>query len=102
MQQAQERIENVQLAQIVPGNNPRRFFDARGLEELTESVRAKGVLQPVLLRPRDEGNFELVAGERRFRAATNAGLPTIPAVIRERTMSRRKKPPWWRTLSGPI
>jgi len=83
MQQAQERIENVQLAQIVPGNNPRRFFDARGMEELTESVRAKGVLQPVLLRPRDEGNFELVAGERRFRAASNAGLPTIPAVIRE-------------------
>lgn len=79
----QARVEHVRLDDIVPGNNPRRYFDPQEMTELTESVRSKGVLQPVLVRPRAGGGFELIAGERRFRAATSVGLSVIPAMIRE-------------------
>lgn len=61
---------------------PRRRFTEHALSELCESIREKGVLSPILLRPVPTG-YEIVAGERRFRAATRAGLRTIPAVVRE-------------------
>lgn len=61
---------------------PRLHFDEGALDSLTESVRVSGVLQPVLVREISPGSFELIAGERRWRAATNAGLATIPAVVR--------------------
>ncbi|GAB4237511.1 MAG: ParB/RepB/Spo0J family partition protein ParB [Deltaproteobacteria bacterium] len=60
---------------------PRRTFAPEALEELVASIREKGILQPVLVRPTADG-YELVAGERRFRAAEAAGLSTIPAVVR--------------------
>src|SRR5690348_11989337 len=63
---------------------PRRSFDEAGLEALAESVRERGVLQPVLARPRPGGTFELVAGERRWRAAKRAGLERVPALIQSR------------------
>jgi len=62
---------------------PRRHFDEEALATLTASVRELGVLQPILVRPAGDGSFELVAGERRWRAARRAGLPTIPALVRE-------------------
>ena len=62
---------------------PRRKLDADALEELTRSVRAHGVVQPVVVRPVGEDRYELVAGERRWRAAQGAGLETVPAVVRE-------------------
>jgi len=61
---------------------PRRDFDENALVALAESIRARGVLQPVLVRPKAGGRYELVAGERRWRAATLAGLETVPAVVR--------------------
>jgi len=61
---------------------PRRGFDADEMQELVESVRAHGVLQPVVVRPSGEG-YELIAGERRWRAASACGLKAIPAVVRE-------------------
>ncbi len=63
-------------------NQPRKFFDDEKIEELAESIRRNGILQPVVVRPVDGGSFELVAGERRFRAAVQAGLRSIPAVSR--------------------
>ncbi|CAA9492303.1 MAG: Chromosome (plasmid) partitioning protein ParB [uncultured Solirubrobacteraceae bacterium] len=63
-------------------NQPRRRFDEDALLALAESLRARGVLQPVLVRPVAGGTYELVAGERRWRAAQMAGLETIPAVVR--------------------
>lgn len=63
--------------------NPRKYFDAAALEELAQSIRAKGVLHPILVRPGDDGHFELVFGHRRIRAAKKAGLETIPATVRE-------------------
>jgi len=64
---------------------PRTAFDEAALQELTESVLLHGVLQPVMVRPRGGGRYELIAGERRFRAAQQAGLSQIPAVVREMT-----------------
>ena len=64
--------------------NPRRDFDTDQLEELTNSIREKGVMQPLLVRPTEDPNmFEIIAGERRWRAAQRAGLHDVPVVIRE-------------------
>ena len=62
---------------------PRRRFDHEATAGLADSIRAQGVVQPVLVRSRPEGGFELIAGERRWRAAREAGLPTVPAIVRE-------------------
>jgi ParB family transcriptional regulator, chromosome partitioning protein len=62
---------------------PRRRFHAEAIGSLAESVRAQGVVQPVVVRPLESGRYELVAGERRWRAARQAGLATVPAVVRE-------------------
>jgi ParB family transcriptional regulator, chromosome partitioning protein len=62
---------------------PRRRFDHEATTGLADSIRHQGVVQPVVLRPRLEGGYELIAGERRWRAAREAGIPTLPAVIRE-------------------
>jgi ParB family transcriptional regulator, chromosome partitioning protein len=62
---------------------PRRRFDSDAQNGLAESVRAQGVVQPVLVRSRAAGGWELIAGERRWRAAREAGLKTVPAVIRD-------------------
>ena len=63
---------------------PRRQFDAESLQRLADSLGENGVLQPVLVRPVAGGTYELVAGERRWRAAQLAGLSTIPALVRDR------------------
>ncbi len=62
---------------------PRRRVDDEGLEELAASIRSQGLLQPVVVRPRAAGGFELIAGERRWRAAQRAGLQSVPVVIRD-------------------
>lgn len=61
---------------------PRTIFDEDALAELTFSIKEIGLLQPVVVRPRGDGTFELIAGERRLRATKNAGMDTIPAIIR--------------------
>jgi len=71
------------LAEIQPNaSQPRSHFDEELLASLAASIRELGVIQPVLVRPRPEGGYELIAGERRWRAAKRVGLPTIPALIR--------------------
>jgi len=61
---------------------PRREFDDRELDSLAESIRKNGILQPLLVRPENDGRFTLIAGERRLRAARRAGLRQVPALIR--------------------
>jgi ParB family transcriptional regulator, chromosome partitioning protein len=63
---------------------PRKRFDEEALQALADSVKERGVLQPVLVRPRPGGSYELVAGERRWRAAQLAGLETLPALVQQR------------------
>ena len=72
----------IDLVQRNP-SQPRKHFDEGDLTELANSIRTHGVLQPILVRPIVGGKYEIVAGERRWRAAQRAGLHTIPAVIRE-------------------
>ena len=62
---------------------PRKRFDGEAASALAESIRAQGLVQPVVVRPREAGGFELIAGERRWRAAREAGVPTVPALVRE-------------------
>lgn len=62
---------------------PRRDMDADALEDLASSIRAQGVIQPIVVRPVDMGRFEIIAGERRWRASQLAGLKEIPVIIRE-------------------
>lgn len=71
------------LASIVPNpRQPRQEFDEESLAALAASISELGVLQPVLVRPLDDGHYELIAGERRWRAAKRAGLQTLPALVR--------------------
>jgi len=62
---------------------PRKRFDHEATAGLAESIRAQGIIQPVVLRPRAAGGYELIAGERRWRAAREAGLETLPALVRD-------------------
>jgi ParB family chromosome partitioning protein len=62
---------------------PRKRFDHEATAGLAESIRAQGIIQPVVLRPRPAGGYELIAGERRWRAAREAGIATLPALVRE-------------------
>lgn len=63
-------------------NQPRREFDAEALSELADSIREIGIIQPITLRKMDDGTYQIIAGERRWRASQMAGLKTIPAYIR--------------------
>ena len=65
-------------------HQPRDSFDETALVALAESIKARGVLQPVLVRPLPGGTYELIAGERRWRAAKLAGLETLPALVQDR------------------
>jgi ParB family chromosome partitioning protein len=62
---------------------PRKRFDGEATSALADSIRAQGLVQPVVVRPRKAGGYELIAGERRWRAAREAGVPTVPALVRE-------------------
>lgn len=70
-------------------NQPRREFDDEALIALAESIKARGILQPVVVRPLPGGSYELVAGERRLRAAVIAGIRQVPAIVRETDESER-------------
>jgi ParB family chromosome partitioning protein len=77
------RIWNIPIEKIVPGaHQPRKAFEKAQLEELAQSIREHGVLQPLLVRKKSDGRYELIAGERRWRAAQLAGLLDLPAIIK--------------------
>ena len=79
-------ISTVRISLIEPDKNqPRSEFDEDALNELAENIRQHGVLQPILVRPLDNGGYKIVAGERRWRAARLAGLDEVPVYIKELT-----------------
>ena len=79
---AVHELRELPVASIEPNlSQPRRYFDETTLQALADSVSEQGVLQPVLVRPLSEGSYQLVAGERRWRAAKIAGLESIPALV---------------------
>lgn len=79
-----ERLERLPLWQLARGKyQPRRDFHPEALEELADSIRAQGIMQPIVVRAVGEQRYEIIAGERRFRAAQLAELDVIPAIIRD-------------------
>jgi len=77
-------LAHIPLDQIHPNpKQPRKRFDHESTAALAESIRAQGIIQPVVLRPRAAGGYELVAGERRWRAAREANLEKLPALVRD-------------------
>ena len=81
---ARSELAELRVAEIHPNpRQPRRQFHAEAVTGLAESIRAQGLIQPVVVRPREAGGYELIAGERRWRAAREAGIETVPAVVRE-------------------
>jgi ParB family chromosome partitioning protein len=82
--QPQEHLMNVALTQLRPGKyQPRTQMDPGAIAELAESIKVQGVIQPILARPLGNGHFEIIAGERRWRAAKLAGLDSVPVLVRE-------------------
>jgi len=80
---AEAELIEITTASVVPNpNQPRTHFDEEALVELAASIAEMGVLQPILVRSIDDDRFELIAGERRWRATQRAGLATIPAIVR--------------------
>lgn len=74
----------LKISDIEPNaQQPRRIFDDDALHELSENIKQYGLLQPIVVRPLPNGNYQIVAGERRWRASRAAGLKTIPAIIKE-------------------
>lgn len=83
---AESRFALIPIGALVESKtNPRRTFDKDRLAELAESIKAQGVVQPIVVRPDGEGAFEIVAGARRYRASKAAGCETVPAIVRELT-----------------
>lgn len=79
-----DALQSLNVDLLQPGRyQPRTHMDEASLDELAESIRQQGVMQPVLVRPVADGRYEIIAGERRWRAARRAGLSDIPAVVRE-------------------
>lgn len=87
--QTEHKLEMVHIDTIsVNPYQPRRSFEPESLEELAESIRSVGLIQPPVVRALGEGNYELVSGERRYRACQLAGLQTIPVIIQKVNTSR--------------
>jgi ParB family chromosome partitioning protein len=81
-----DELAQIPVSSLKAGRyQPRTRMDKGALEELAESIRSRGIVQPILVRPLASGTYEILAGERRWKAAQLAGLATIPAVVREVT-----------------
>ncbi|WP_448683728.1 ParB/RepB/Spo0J family partition protein [Pseudomonas nicosulfuronedens] len=79
-----KELQHLPLDLIQRGKyQPRRDMDPQALEELAQSIKVQGVMQPIVVRPIDKGRYEIIAGERRWRASQQAGLDKIPAMVRE-------------------
>jgi ParB family chromosome partitioning protein len=79
-----DQLREIDIDRILPNSHqPRKDFDEETLTELANSIRVHGVVQPIVVRPLEDGFFQLIAGERRWRASQRAGLNRIPAVVRD-------------------
>ena len=81
-----EKLREIDIDRIVPNTQqPRKYFNEEALNELADSIRAHGLIQPIIVQPLPDNLFQLIAGERRWRAAQKAGLMKLPAVVRDST-----------------
>ena len=82
---SEEKITKLKISLVDPKRDqPRKHFDKEALEQLAESISENGLLQPILVREYGDGRYQIIAGERRFRASKLAGLTEIPAIVLDR------------------
>lgn len=82
--EAGPQIQMIAVAEIRPNvHQPRQYFDQQALEALAESIRTAGLMQPLVVRPDPAGGYQLIAGERRWRAAQMVGMDKVPAIVRQ-------------------
>ena len=82
----EHKISTLKISLVDPkSDQPRKYFDKEALEELAESIRENGLLQPILVREYGAGRYQIIAGERRFRASKLAELTEIPAIILDKS-----------------
>jgi ParB family chromosome partitioning protein len=82
--EGEDELSQLAIGSLRPGKyQPRTRMDEASLAELAESIRARGLIQPIVVRPAPGGQYEILAGERRWRAARMAGLPQVPAIVRD-------------------
>lgn len=87
---SKDQLWQIPLSEIVPNSEqPRKHFSHAELEDLVESIKIHGILQPLIVIEREDGGYELIAGERRFRAATIVGLATVPCIVRMATRQEK-------------
>lgn len=92
---AQERVQSLPLDRLMPfPNHPFKVLDDEKMQETVESIKERGVLVPILVRPTNDGNFEIVSGHRRHHASQLAGLTEIPAIVREMDDDSSYRPSW--------
>ena len=83
-QENQNQVVNIKISDVYPnGDQPRIYFDEDKIIALCESIKKHGVLQPIVVRPDDEGRYMIIAGERRYRASIMANKKSIPAIIKD-------------------
>ncbi len=86
----ENKILNIAIEQILPNpEQPRKDFDHQDLEDLVLSIKKHGILQPLIVTEREDGNYELIAGERRLRASQIAGLEKVPAILRNASQQQK-------------
>ncbi len=79
-----ENLKHINISQIIPNKDqPRKKFNQKELDELSESIKAQGILQPIVVRKKPDNSFEIIAGERRWRAAQIAGLHEVPTIVKQ-------------------
>ena len=82
--ETQDKLRHIPIDMLRRGQyQPRTRMDKDALEELSQSIQARGVVQPIVARPLSDGDYEIIAGERRWRAAQLAGLDNVPVVVRD-------------------
>ncbi len=86
---AGDGLRRIAIEDVHPARHqPRKSFDGGRLQELADSIRTQGIIQPLVVRPRGQGGYELIAGERRWRAAQRAGLHELPVIVRDASDTR--------------
>ena len=79
-----ENLKHINISQIIPNKDqPRKKFNQKELDELSESIKTQGILQPIVVRKKSDNSFEIIAGERRWRAAQIAGLHEVPTIVKQ-------------------
>ncbi len=87
---SKDKIWHIPISEIVPNaEQPRKVFSHDELESLVKSIKEHGIIQPITVTEKEDGGYELIAGERRLRASQVAGLPTVPAIVRSATQQEK-------------